>query len=37
LAPNREIFIYVALERSRANLAMARIDLKKLEGSIKRI
>jgi len=37
LASNREIFIYVALERSRANLAMARIDLKKLEGSIKRI
>jgi predicted regulator of Ras-like GTPase activity (Roadblock/LC7/MglB family) len=37
LASNREIFIYIALDRSRANLAMARIELKKVEGSIKRI
>lgn len=37
LASNREIFIYLALERNRANLAMSRLELKKLEGSIKRI
>jgi predicted regulator of Ras-like GTPase activity (Roadblock/LC7/MglB family) len=37
LASNREIFLYVALERSRANLALARMELKKMEGSIKRI
>lgn len=37
LASNREIFIYIALERSRSNLAMARLELKKVEGSIKRI
>jgi hypothetical protein len=37
LASNREIFVYTALERSRANLALARLELKKLEGSIKRI
>lgn len=37
LASNREIFIYVALERNRANLALARLEVKKLEGSIKRI
>lgn len=37
LASNREIFVYVALERERANLAMARIEVRKVEGSIKRI
>ena len=37
LASNREIFLYVALERSRANLALARLELKKMEASIKRI
>lgn len=37
LASNREIFLYVALERNRANLALARLELKKMEGSIKRI
>ncbi|GAB6140168.1 hypothetical protein JCM14076_08970 [Methylosoma difficile] len=37
LASNREIFLYIALERGRANLALARMELKKLEGSIKRI
>jgi predicted regulator of Ras-like GTPase activity (Roadblock/LC7/MglB family) len=37
LASNREIFIYVALERARANLALARMEVKKVEGSIKRI
>lgn len=37
LASNREIFIYLALDRSRANLAMARLELKKQEGTIKRI
>jgi len=37
LASNREIFIYLALDRSRANLAMARLELKKVESSIKRI
>ena len=37
LTINREIFIYIALERDRANLAMARMELKKLEASIKRI
>ncbi|MFC1749868.1 hypothetical protein ACFL2V_13800 [Pseudomonadota bacterium] len=35
LAYNREIFIYTALERSRANLALARLTLKKVETSIK--
>jgi predicted regulator of Ras-like GTPase activity (Roadblock/LC7/MglB family) len=37
LASNREIFIYVALERDRANLALARLEVKKVEGTIKRI
>ncbi len=37
LSSNREIFIYLALERSRANLAMARLEVKKVEGTIKRI
>ncbi len=37
LSANREIFIYCALDRERANLAMARLELKKLEVSIKRI
>ncbi len=37
LASNREIFLYVALDRSRANLALARLELKKMEVSIKRI
>ncbi|UOG93916.1 MAG: hypothetical protein L3K52_09385 [Candidatus Thiothrix sulfatifontis] len=37
LSSNREIFLYVALERSRANLALARLELKKMEVSIKRI
>jgi len=37
LSVNREIFIYIVLERDRANLAMARMELKKLEKSIKRI
>ncbi|KJV07596.1 hypothetical protein [Methylocucumis oryzae] len=37
LSSNREIFIYVALDRSRANLAMARLETKKIEASIKRI
>lgn len=37
LESNREIFLYLALERDRANLALARLSLKKVEGSIKRI
>lgn len=36
LSSNRDIFIYVALERNRANLALARLELKKLESSIKK-
>lgn len=35
LGYNRDIFIYLALERSRANLALARLTLKKVETSIK--
>ena len=35
LGYNREVFIYVALERNRANLALARLTLKKVESSIK--
>lgn len=37
LESNREIFIYLSLERDRANLALARLTLKRLEVSIKRI
>ncbi len=37
LNANREIFIYIALDRDRANLAMARIELRRLETSIKRM
>lgn len=37
LESNREIFLYLSLERDRANLALARLNLKKVEGSIKRI
>lgn len=37
LKANREIFLYISLDRSRANLALARLELKKLENSIKRI
>lgn len=37
LRSNREIFLYLSLERDRANLAMARLELKKVEASIKRI
>ncbi len=35
LGYNREIFIYAALERNRANLALARLSLKKVEQSIR--
>lgn len=35
LNSNREVFIYIALDRSKANLAMARIELKKFEGAVK--
>lgn len=35
LASNREVFIYVALDRSKSNLAMARIEVKKYEGALK--
>lgn len=35
LASNREVFIYVALDRARANLAMARLEVKKYEATIK--
>ncbi|HVG47007.1 MAG TPA: roadblock/LC7 domain-containing protein [Rubellimicrobium sp.] len=31
---NRALFIYVALEKSKANLGMARIQLKALEGKL---
>lgn len=37
LSSNREIFIYIALDRSRANLALSRLMLKKLEVTVKGI
>jgi len=35
LASNSDVFIYVALDRKRANLGMARIAVKKVEGTLK--
>ena len=35
LEANRSIFIYVALDKDKANLGMARIQLKKLESTMK--
>ncbi|MBS8226868.1 roadblock/LC7 domain-containing protein [Vannielia litorea] len=35
LASNPDIFIYVALDRSKANLGMARLQVKTTEGTIK--
>lgn len=35
LAANPDIFIYVALDRKTSNLGMARLSVKKLEGTIK--
>jgi len=35
LASNREIFLYIALDRDRANLALSRLMLKKVEVTIK--
>jgi len=37
LRSNQEIFLYISLERSRANLALARLELKKVESSIRNI
>jgi hypothetical protein len=37
LAMNDEIFIYLALDRSSGNLAMARLEMKKLDSSINRL
>ncbi len=37
LDSNREVFIYIALDRKRANLAIARIELRKLESTIKKL
>jgi len=34
LEQNRSIFLYVALDRAKANLGMARIQLKALEGKL---
>lgn len=34
LSGNKEIFIYISLDRSKANLAMARIMVKKMDESI---
>lgn len=35
LASNKSIFVYVALDRKQANLGMARMEVKKVEGNIK--
>ncbi len=35
LASNPTVFIYVALDRKRANLGMARISVKNIEGTLK--
>jgi predicted regulator of Ras-like GTPase activity (Roadblock/LC7/MglB family) len=35
LEANRSIFIYVALDKDKANLGMARIQLRKLESTMK--
>ena len=35
LAANPSVFVYVALDRSKANLGMARITLKSVEGELK--
>lgn len=37
LYSNREIFLYLALDRERSNLALARLELKKVERTIKRV
>lgn len=35
LESNHEIFIYVALDRKKANLGLARIKVKQVEGTLK--
>lgn len=35
MASNPDVFVYVALDRKKANLGMARMAVKKVEGSIK--
>ncbi|SEB42248.1 hypothetical protein [Rhodobacter sp. 24-YEA-8] len=35
LASNPSVFVYVALDRSSANLGLARISVKKVEGKLK--
>lgn len=35
LASNPMVFVYVALDRSKANLGMARLALKNIEGTLK--
>lgn len=37
LTINREVFIYISIDRRHGNLAMARMELKKLDASIKKI
>jgi predicted regulator of Ras-like GTPase activity (Roadblock/LC7/MglB family) len=37
LAMNDEIFIYLALDRNSGNLAMARLEMKKLDNTINRL
>jgi predicted regulator of Ras-like GTPase activity (Roadblock/LC7/MglB family) len=37
LSINREVFIYIAIDRRHGNLAMARMELKKLDATIKKI
>ena len=34
---NREIFIYLAIDRRHGNLAMARLEMKKLDQSVKKL
>lgn len=35
LASNEEVFVYVALDRKKANLGMARLAVKNIEGKLK--
>lgn len=37
LTANNEIFMYLSIDRKHGNLAMARMELKKLDQSIKKI
>jgi len=37
LTVKREVFIYLAVDRAKANLALARLALKTLDGGIKKL